>query len=165
MNLMITESINTSTDFPIKWTIGDYSNTGYYEYSYDYWRKPCTCTDYSFSFSTCPEFPLVDLTEYDSSFVMLIEVPGFKKEDLEVVVESKEVRIKGKCSCEEKESKLEDGKKIKTERESRTEFTRTMYLSEDVDVKKCTAELQYGVLRLLLPKQVVKERKKLTIKE
>ena len=96
--------------------------------------------------------------EYD----IRAELPGVKKEDLDIEINEKYLTINAVKS----EEKKEDEKFYKKSEFSYGEFSRTVYLPEDVDVEKIDAKLEHGVLKLTVPK-VEKENKtakKITVK-
>lgn len=96
--------------------------------------------------------------EYD----IRAELPGVKKEDLDIEINENYLTINAVKS----EEKKEDEKFYKKSEFSYGEFSRTVYLPEDVDVEKIDAKLEHGVLKLTVPK-VEKENKtakKITVK-
>ncbi len=100
--------------------------------------------------------PVVDVYETDSELVIKAEIPGAKKEDIEVSIKDNAVHIKG----EKKEEKEE-----KTETVHRVErfygrFERMIPLPTEVDTEKAKAEYKDGVLEIRIPKtETSKERK------
>jgi HSP20 family protein len=103
-------------------------------------------------------FPKVDIVDRDEEIVVRAEVPGVKKEDLEVSTTDNTVTIKGSTSHEEKEEK---GDYFRSEI-TRGTFTRTLALPGDVDGAKAQASFTDGVLELKLPK--VAKSKRHTVK-
>ncbi|NNM67388.1 MAG: Hsp20/alpha crystallin family protein [Spirochaetales bacterium] len=98
-----------------------------------------------------PTSPLVDFIEEPDHFTVLVDVPGLKKEDLEVNVVPQVLTIRG-------EKKNEEKKKSPSNRTFRDEtwegsFQRTLNLPDSADIDKISAELSDGVLRLEIPKK------------
>jgi HSP20 family protein len=90
--------------------------------------------------------PATDLYETPREFFLYVDLPGVALEDVEVVVESKGIRLRGQRSS------LESG--CSAERlEIRTgTFDRELELPERIDVTAVSAVLKDGVLRIVLPK-------------
>ena len=92
--------------------------------------------------------PAVDIYDKGAEVVIHTEVPGMKKEDIDVHVENNVLTIRGKK--ERKEEVKEDGY-FRTERSYGT-FSRSFSLPSTVNVSKIVAEYKEGVLTLALPK-------------
>jgi HSP20 family protein len=92
--------------------------------------------------------PAVDIYDKGNDVVIHAELPGMKKEDIDVHVENNVLTIRGKK--ERKEEVKEEGY-YRTERAYGT-FSRSFSLPNTVDVKKIHAEYKEGVLTLKLPK-------------
>jgi HSP20 family protein len=102
----------------------------------------------------------VDVEEDDKTYKVKAEVPGVKKEDINVQVDRNQVSISAE-SKREKEVK-EKGKVIRSERYYGSLF-RSFSLAQDVDQGGATAKYADGILELTLPKKVTSETKKLSI--
>ncbi len=100
--------------------------------------------------------PVVDVYETDQELVVKAELPGVKKENVEVSIRDNTLYIRG----EKKEEKEE-----KTEAYHRVErvygrFERVLPLPTDVKVESAKAEFKDGVLEIRIPKaEGAKERK------
>ena len=105
------------------------------------------------------KIPKVDVIDRDSEVVVRAELPGVKKEDLDVSVTDNSVSISGSTSHEEKEEK---GDYYRSEI-SRGSFSRVLSLPNDVDSDKCEATFKDGILELKLPKVEKAKRKKINI--
>lgn len=104
------------------------------------------------------QLPKVDVIERDNEILVRAEVPGVKKEDLDISMTDNTVTISGRIS-ERKEEKTDNYYRSET---SKGEFTRTVALPGEVDADKATAKLDNGLLELLLPK--VDKSKRKTVK-
>lgn len=102
--------------------------------------------------------PHVDIVDRDEDVLVRAEVPGVKKEDLEVTISGNLLTIKGEAKREEKEEK---GDYYRAET-VHGEFSRTLTLPATVDESKAKAALKDGVLELTLPK--TEQAKRRTIK-
>lgn len=94
------------------------------------------------------ELPKVDVIDRDAELLVRAEVPGVKKDELEVSIAGDTVTIKGEHRHEEKEEK---GKYYRCEI-SHKAFARTVVLPAEVDAEKAAAEFTDGVLEIRLPK-------------
>lgn len=103
--------------------------------------------------------PSIDIIDRDEEVVVRAEVPGFKKEDIEVTVSDSMLTIKGETKMEEKEEK---GDYYRCEI-SHGAFTRTLDLPARVDDSKATAAMKEGVLELTLPKLEKAKRRTIAI--
>ena len=104
----------------------------------------------------------VEITDKGKNFILKAELPGMKKENLDIDIDSNYVIINAKKEEEEKEEK--DNYKKSEFRYG--EFSRTIYFPEEIDTEKTQAKLEHGVLKIEAPKKVIESenRKKLTIK-
>ena len=92
--------------------------------------------------------PKVDIIDRDDDILVKAEIPGFKKEDLDVSLTDTAITIKGSTSEEKKEEKG-DYFRSETMKES---FTRTLALPGEVDGSKATSTFKDGMLEVVVPK-------------
>jgi len=92
--------------------------------------------------------PLVDITEDDKEYLIKVELPEIKKEDVKVTVENGTLTISG----ERKFEKEEKDKKYHRVERAYGSFVRSFVLPEGTDGSKVSAEFRDGVLKLHLPK-------------
>lgn len=104
------------------------------------------------------QLPKVDVIERDNEILVRAEVPGVKKEDLDISLSGNTVTLSGRVS-ERKEEKKDNYYRAET---SKGEFTRTVALPGEVDTDKASARLDNGMLELVLPK--VEKAKRKTVK-
>jgi HSP20 family protein len=104
-------------------------------------------------------WPKVDVIDRDEEVVVHAELPGIKKEDLDVSMTDDAVIIKGSSSHEEKEEK---GDYYRREL-ARGEFSRTIPLPAGVDGSKAKATFKDGVMELVLPKLEKAKRRSIKI--
>ncbi|HMC83646.1 MAG TPA: Hsp20/alpha crystallin family protein [Candidatus Polarisedimenticolia bacterium] len=90
--------------------------------------------------------PTVDLREDREAFVLIAEVPGVSRDDLEIRVEGGIVTVEGRRPLEQ-----EARSALRIERPYGS-FTRTFHLPNPVDEGRVTARLHLGVLEIVLPK-------------
>jgi len=102
----------------------------------------------------------VDVEENDKAYTVKAEIPGVKKEDINVQIEGNQVAISAE-SKQEKDVK-ENGKVIRSERYYGALY-RSFSLGQDVDQAGASAKYADGILQLTLPKKATAAAKKLTI--
>ncbi|CAI2554072.1 Acid shock protein [Apilactobacillus kunkeei] len=97
-----------------------------------------------------------DVIENDDEFEVKAELPGFKKEDININYENDTLTIHAVHDLN-KEQKDEDGKLIRSERTS-SNVSRSFYLP-DADTDKIGAKYDGGILDIMVPKSAEKESK------
>lgn len=102
--------------------------------------------------------PLADVCETPDAFVVEIDVPGVKRQDLSVEVVGNELTVVGEL----KETEREGLFRKRTRRTGRFEFRTN--LPRDVDADRIEADLAEGVLTLRLPKAEVAKPRKIEIR-
>ncbi len=102
----------------------------------------------------------VDVEEDDKSYKVKAEVPGVKKEDINVQIDANVVSISAE-SKREKDVK-QNGKVIRSERYYGSLY-RSFSLGQDVDQAGATAKYTDGILELTLPKKAASAAKKLAV--
>jgi HSP20 family protein len=103
--------------------------------------------------------PAVDLEDREKDYLLKAEMPGFKKEDIEIEVQPDSVEISAEAGWKyDKKAK----EYICKERACQL-FYRTVQLPEEINVDTVRAELADGVLELTLPKKTLKPKKKVKI--
>lgn len=111
-------------------------------------------------FSTGEMVPRVDLEDRGKDFLLTAELPGFRKEDIDLEITRDGVEIKAARGWKQD---VERKNYVHRERGSRS-FYRSIRLSEEVKTDKAEATLKDGVLEVVLPKKTPKPKKKLTVK-
>lgn len=104
----------------------------------------------------------VEISDKEKEYVIRAELPGIKKEDLDIDIEKDFLRINAKKIDETKE----EDKNYRHSEFSYGEFSRTIQFSEEIDTEKTDAKLEHGVLIINAPK-IRKEKnqsKKLIVK-
>jgi HSP20 family protein len=92
--------------------------------------------------------PAVDVTENASESVIVVELPGVKKEDIKISVENGWLILNG-------ERKSADSQAITRILHREIEyrpFSRSIKLPHPVDANKISAQLEDGLLKISLPK-------------
>jgi len=105
------------------------------------------------------KLPAVDVIDRPDHIVVRAEVPGVKKEDLDVSVSDNLVTIRATTKHEEEK---EEGQYYRREM-SRGEYSRSVSLPADVDSAEAKATFKDGVLELTLPKIAPSKRRSVKV--
>ena len=92
----------------------------------------------------------MDVKEDDKTDTVHAEIPGVKKEDIQVSIEGNQVAISADVKREKQDKQGE--KVLRTERYYGRVY-RAFALAQDVDQEKAQAKYENGVLELTLPKK------------
>ena len=103
--------------------------------------------------------PAIDVLEKEDKFVVKVELPGVKEEDVNVSVAGDTLTIEGK---KEAEAEVERKGYYYTE-SSYGSFSRSITMPSVVDVSKIEANYDKGVLEITLPKAPEVKPKKITV--
>ena len=103
--------------------------------------------------------PAVDIYETEEAIVIEAELPGMKKDDVNVEVNDNVLSIKGERS-QESEDRGENY--YRRERVS-GKFYRAFNLPMEVNIEKITAKFKDGILTLEVPKPEEKKPKKINV--
>lgn len=103
----------------------------------------------------------LDVTEVDGKYKVCADIPGFKKDDINVRIDGNLVQIDA-AAKKKSETKDDGGKVLRSERWEGA-VSRTFSLMQDVDEAKATAKYEDGVLTLELPKKATTASKRLQI--
>ena len=102
----------------------------------------------------------MDVTENDKAYRVLAEIPGVRKDDINVTINGNEVTVSAEVKSE-KDVK-ENGTVLRAERYS-GKVQRVFALAQEVDEAGAQAKYTDGVLELTLPKKATVAAKKLTV--
>lgn len=103
----------------------------------------------------------IDVEEKDKVYTVKAEIPGVKKEDINVQIDGNVVSISAE-SKREQEVK-EKGKVIRSERYYGA-LSRSFSLAHEINEAEATASYTDGVLELTLPKKASSAAKKIAVK-
>lgn len=92
--------------------------------------------------------PSFDVKETADAYQFIADMPGIRKEDLDIQLAGNRLTVSGKRECE---CSRDEGRIYAQERSFGT-FTRSFTLPEEVESAKVVAELRDGVLHLMVPK-------------
>ncbi|MGC8723481.1 MAG: Hsp20/alpha crystallin family protein [Acidobacteriota bacterium] len=104
--------------------------------------------------------PAVDLREEEGQYVIEADMPGMKREDIEVHLENNLLTIRGERKFEA-ESQKETYHRIER---AYGRFTRSFTLPSRVEADKISATYKDGILQLIVPKAEESKPKRIAIK-
>lgn len=104
----------------------------------------------------------VEMTDKGKEYQVKAELPGVKKEDLDIDIDKNYIVI----NARKEEEKEENEKSYKKSEFRYGEFSRTVYFPEEIDIEKTEAKLEHGVLKVHAPKMYAQKeaKRKLTVK-
>ena len=101
--------------------------------------------------------PLTDIYETGDLYSLKMEMPGIKKENLDIVIDENELRITAK------RERIEEKGNTKFSEYSDRDFYRAFKIGYDIDRNRVDANLDKGVLTLKLYKSEEVKPKKINI--
>jgi HSP20 family protein len=102
--------------------------------------------------------PFVDIEEQDDAYELEVELPGAKRDDVNIEVVGNELSINGDIKEKERKGAI----RRRTRRTGRFEYR--VRLPDQVDASKIQASLDQGVLTVRVPKAERAKRQKVEIK-
>jgi HSP20 family protein len=103
--------------------------------------------------------PAADIEETDDAYVLELELPGVRREDVNIELRDNEVRVTGEIKQQERKGIL----RRQTRRIGQFEFVVT--LPGDIDPNKVDATLHEGVLTVRLGKEAASQQRRIEIKD
>jgi HSP20 family protein len=110
--------------------------------------------------SAAPSFPAMNVWTDEDSAVLTAELPGVGIEDIDISVEKDTLTLRGRRQPEE----LAEGATYHRRERRFGSFNRAFRLPFQVDGGKVEAELQNGVLSIVLPRAEADKPRKIAIK-
>jgi HSP20 family protein len=102
----------------------------------------------------------VDVAEKNGAYKVTAELPGVKKDDINVSIDGSQVTLTAEVKQEKEAS--QDERVLHTERVF-GKVTRSFALPQEVDEARAEAKFRDGVLELTLPKKAAAQRKQISI--
>ena len=96
-----------------------------------------------------------DVRETENSYELDVDLPGFKKEDVNVELKNGYLTIATSKSLD-KDEKDQKGRYIRQERYAGA-MSRSFYVGEDVQPSEISAKFENGILQLSIPKKEHKQ--------
>ena len=97
-----------------------------------------------------------DIFEKDGNYNVVMDIPGFKKEDINIECDNGVIKI----SCEKKEEENEEDDKKYIRKERVYEKCERSFNFGDIKEDEIEAEFTVGTLKLVIPKQEKVDTKK-----
>jgi HSP20 family protein len=102
----------------------------------------------------------VDISENDKAYTVHADLPGVKKDDIQISIDGDQVSISAETKSEKE---VKDGERVlRTERYA-GKFYRAFALDSSIDEAAANAKYADGVLELTLPKKAAATAKRVTI--
>jgi HSP20 family protein len=105
--------------------------------------------------------PPVDVVENGDAYTVRTELPGVKKEDIDVTLEDGVLTIKAESRSETEEK---SGERVIRQERRYGQYLRSLRLGAAIDEKAVKANYRDGVLELVLPKAEAVKPKKIEVK-
>lgn len=102
----------------------------------------------------------MDVTETDKAYVVHAEMPGVKKDEIQVAIEGNQVTISAEVK---KESEQKEGDRVLRSERYYGGVFRSFTLPVELDEAASTARYEHGVLELTLAKRAPVAGRKLTV--
>jgi HSP20 family protein len=102
----------------------------------------------------------MDISEQDKEYKILANLPGFKKENVNISVHDNQLLIEAVCEDKKEEQK---GTMYRCERFNGS-YRRNLNLPENADISAISAKMEDGVLYLNIPKKEPTPKKEIEIK-
>lgn len=105
-------------------------------------------------------FPAMDVKERDGEYVVVADIPGAKKEDIDVTLENGILTISAETKSETEEK---EGERVLRRERRYGKYVRSLRLGDQIDEKNVKANYKDGVLELILPKAEEVKPKKIAV--
>lgn len=102
----------------------------------------------------------VDVTENETAYTVRAEIPGVKKEDINISVEGDQVAISGEVK---NEKDVREGERVLRSERYYGKVYRAFQLGQALDETAASAKYVDGVLELTLPKKAATSAKRIEI--
>ena len=102
----------------------------------------------------------VDVAEKNGAYVVTAELPGVKKEDIQVAIDGAQVTLQAEVK---REKETTEGERVLHAERVYGKVARSFTLPQELDEAKAEAKFRDGILELTLPKKAAASRKAITI--
>ncbi len=114
----------------------------------------------SFEGSQAPAQFRVDIAESESAYTVRAEIPGVKKDDIDIAIDGDQVAISAEIK---NEKEVKDGERVLRSERYYGKVHRAFALGQPVDENTATAKYTDGVLELTLPKKAAQNVKRIAV--
>ena len=102
----------------------------------------------------------VDVTEKNGAYQVSADLPGVKKDDIQVAIDGAQVTLSAEVK---REKGVAEGERVLHTERVYGKLSRSFTLPQELDEAKAEAKFRDGVLELTLPKKAAAARKAITI--
>jgi len=102
----------------------------------------------------------IDVKEDDKNYTVHADLPGVKKDDIQVIINGNQVSISAEAK---QEKEVKEGEKVLRSERYYGKTERSFTLENEINDVEAKAKYTDGVLELILPKKIIQATKKLTI--
>ena len=116
----------------------------------------------SYDGRNAPEAPRlkVDVSERNGAYLVTADLPGVRKEDIQVAIDGAQVTLSAEVK---REKEVVEGDRLLHSERSFGKVSRSFSLPQELDEAKAEAKFRDGVLELTLPKKAAAARKSIAI--
>ena len=102
----------------------------------------------------------VDVSETENAYTIHAEIPGVKKDDINISIDGDQVAISAEVR---NEKDVKDGERVLRTERYYGKVYRAFQLGQPVDDSACSAKYADGILELTLPKRAATSAKRISI--
>jgi HSP20 family protein len=102
----------------------------------------------------------VDVSENEQAYTVRAELPGVKKEDINISIDGDQVAISAECK---NEKDVKDGERVLRSERFYGKLHRAFQLGQAIDENGAAAKYADGVLELTLPKKAATQARRIAI--
>ena len=102
----------------------------------------------------------VDVAEKNGSYLVTAELPGVKKEDIQLTVDGAQITLSAEVK---REKDVAEGERVLHTERVYGKVSRSFTLPQEVDESAAEAKFADGLLQLTLPKKAAAARKQISI--
>ena len=102
----------------------------------------------------------VEVTENDGGYLVHAEMPGVKKEDIQLTIDGAQVTLSAETK---REKDAKEGERVLHSERVYGKVSRSFTLPQEIDDATAQAKFTDGVLELTLPKKAAAQRKQISI--
>ena len=103
----------------------------------------------------------LDVTEKNGAYLVTADLPGVKKEDIQVAIDGAQVTLSAEIR---REKEVAEGERVLHTERSFGKLSRSFALPQELDEAKAEAKFRDGVLELTLPKKAAPARRQIEIR-
>ena len=102
----------------------------------------------------------VDVSENEQAYVIRAEIPGVKKDDINISIDGDQVAISAEVK---NEKEVKNGERVLRSERYYGKVQRAFQLGQTIDQEACAAKYSDGILELTLPKKAATSAKRISI--